>query len=213
MVHLIRTTRYDLVLMDKKSPAARPGRPIARNRAHVLETAMNAYWQDDMAAVSVNAVCALAGVSKPSLYRDFGSEDGLTDAVLERYGQTVLASIEALLSSPQTYSSKLDTLISFASDDPQMEAGCLYGKMRITRSRFGPQTQARLAAMEAQFQALFVQFFTAAAAGGEWRGGIETELAASYLQEQMALALSRRARGKPPEAVRAMLELAIAVLR
>jgi len=147
---------------------------------------MSAYWQDERAAVSINAVCVLAGVSKPSLYRDFGSEDGLTAAVLERYGQTVLAPVEALLSSPQTYDTKLDALISFASDDLQMEAGCLFVKMRATRSRFGPH---------------------------EWRGGIPTELAASYLQEQMALAVSQRAAGKSPEAVRAMLELAISVLR
>jgi AcrR family transcriptional regulator len=199
--------------MDKTDSGGRPGRPITRNRAHMLETAMNAYWHDDRAAVSVNAVCALAGVSKPSLYRDFGSEDGLTAAVLERYGQTVLTGVEALLSSPQTYGTKLDALISFASDDPQMEAGCLFVKMRATHSRFGPQTQALLAAMEAHFQAHYARFFTDAAGRGEWRGGIATELAASYLQEQMALAVSRRAAGKSPEAVRAMLELAISVLR
>ncbi|MGA1677667.1 MAG: TetR/AcrR family transcriptional regulator [Pseudomonadales bacterium] len=199
--------------MNKPDSGARPGRPITRNRAHVLETAMNAYWQDDRAAVSVNAVCALAGVSKPSLYRDFGSEDGLTDAVLERYGQTVLASVEALLSGPQAYGAKLDALITFASDDPRMEAGCLFVKMRAARSRFGAQTRARLAATEAHVQAHFERFFTDAAARGEWRGGIAPDLAASYLHEQVALALSRRAAGKSPEAVRAMLALAISVLR
>ena len=199
--------------MKRPDEGARPGRPITRNRARVLETAMNAYWQDERAAVSVNAVCALAGVSKLSLYRDFGSEDGLTAAALERYGQTVLASVEALLSSPQTYGAKLDALVSLASDDPQMEWGCLFVKMRATRSRFGPQTQALLAAMEAHFQAHYVRFFTDAAGRGDWRGGIATDLAASYLQEQMALAVSRRAAGKPPEAVRALLELAISVLR
>lgn len=199
--------------MNKIEAGARPGRPITRNRAHMLETAMNAYWQDDRAAVSVNAVCALAGVSKPSLYRDFGNEDGLTAAVLERYGQMVLVSVEALLSSRQTYGTKLDALIGFASDDPRMEAGCLFVKMRATRTRFGPQTQALLVEMEACFQAHYVRFFTDAAGRGEWRGGIATELAASYLQEQIALAVSRRAAGKNPEAVRAMLELAISVLR
>jgi len=190
-----------------------PGRPITRNRAHMLEAAMSAYWQDDWAAVSVNSVCALAGVSKPSLYREFGSEDGLTAAVLERYEQTVLTSLEALLSGPQAYDAKLDALIGFASDDPQMEAGCLFVKMHSTRSRFGPQTQALLIAIEARFQAHYARFFADAADRGEWGGGIATDLAASYLQEQVALAVSQRAAGKSPDAVRGMLELAIAVLR
>ncbi len=75
--------------MSNADSGARPGRPITRNREHVLETAMNAYWHDDRSAVSVNTICVLTGVSKPSLYREFGSEDGLRAAVLERYGQTV----------------------------------------------------------------------------------------------------------------------------
>ena len=199
--------------MNKTESGARPGRPITRNPAHVLETAMSAYWQDESAAVSLNAVCALAGVSKPSLYRDFGSEDGLTAAVLEHYGQTVLASFEALLSSPQNYSTKLDALISFASDDPQMEAGCLFVKMRATRSRFGPQTQALLDSMQAHFHAQFARFLNEAASRGEWRGGIARDLAASYLQEQTGLALTQRAAGKSPAAVRALFELAVSALR
>lgn len=199
--------------MNETTSDVRPGRPSTRNRTHMLDTAMNAYWQDERADVSVNSVCALAQVSKPSLYREFGSEDGLTAAVLERYGQTVLVALEGLLSSSQAYPTKLDALIGFASDDPQMETGCLFVKMHAERSRFGPQTQALLDAMEAHFQALYERLFIDAAGRGEWHGGITTELAAGYLQEQMALAASRRASGKSPEAVRTMLELAISVLR
>jgi AcrR family transcriptional regulator len=33
----------------------------------------------------------MAGISKPSLYREFGSEDGLTRAVLDRYAERVLS--------------------------------------------------------------------------------------------------------------------------
>ncbi|MHA7834575.1 MAG: TetR/AcrR family transcriptional regulator [Algiphilus sp.] len=199
--------------MHKNAPDTRPGRPITRNREHVLDTAMNAYWQDDRASVSVNAVCTLAAISKPSLYREFGSEDGLTAAVLEHYAHTVLVGVEALLSGPQSYATKLDSIIRFASDSPQMEAGCLFVKMRAARSRFGPKTQALLAAIEAQFQQHYTRFFADAASRGEWRGGIPIELAARYLQEQMGLAVSQRAAGKPPEEVRAFLELALSVLR
>jgi AcrR family transcriptional regulator len=182
-------------------------------KPQVLETALNAYWRNDRAAVSVNAVCVLACISKPSLYREFGSEDGLTAAVLERYRQTVLVPLEALLLGPQTYKSKLDALINFASDDKQMEAGCLFVKMRAARSRFGPQTRALLVATDAHLQANYVRLFTDAANRGEWRGGIETGLAANYLQEQLGLAVSQRAAGKPQDAVRSFFSLAVSVLR
>jgi AcrR family transcriptional regulator len=199
--------------MNKVQPVVRTGRPITRNRTQVLETALNAYWRNDRAAVSVNAVCVLAGISKPSLYREFGSEDGLTAAVLERYRQTVLVPLEALLLGRQTYKSKLDALINFASDDKQMEAGCLFVKMRAARSRFGPQTRALLVATEAHLQANYVRLFNDAASRGEWRGGIETGLAAYYLQEQLGLAVSQRAAGKPQDAVRSFFTLAVSVLR
>ena len=45
----------------------------------------------------------------------------------------MLGAVEALLSGPQDYEAKLDALIGFASDDPQMEVGCLFVKMRATR--------------------------------------------------------------------------------
>lgn len=174
---------------------------------------MNAYWQDDCAAVSVNNICTLAGVSKPSLYREFGSEDGLTAAVLERYSQTVLKSLETMLSSPTGYTTKLDALISFASENPRMETGCLFVKMRASRSRFGVQTQACIAAIEAHMLECFASLFKHAISSGEMRSGIASELAAAYLYEQMGLSVSQRAAGRSQAEVRDLLELATSVLR
>lgn len=174
---------------------------------------MNAYWQDDCAAVSVNNICTLAGVSKPSLYREFGSEDGLTAAVLARYSQAVLKPLETLLSSPTGYTTKLDNLISFASENPSMETGCLFVKMRASRSRFGAQTQASIAAIEAHMLECYASFFQHAISSGDMRSGIPAEVAAPYLYEQMGLSVSQRAAGRSQAEVRELLELSISVLR
>ena len=199
--------------MNPPTASARPGRPITRSRSHVLETAMHAYWHAEKAAVSVNAICAMAQVSKPSLYRDFGSEDGLTLAVLTHYQQTVLPPLDAVMKTAQTLSATLDALVAFASDDPLMSKGCLFVKMRATRSRFGPQTQALLTAIETSLQNQFTHLFKDAATRGEWSNATAPELAASYLQEQLALPLTLRADGLPRERVRALFELAVSALR
>lgn len=191
----------------------RRGRPITRNREHVLETAMNAYWQDDLAATSVNAICALANVSKPSLYRDFGSEDGLTVAVLERYASQVLVQLGDLLMSHASFATKLDALIKIASEDPQMETGCLFIKMRAGRSRFGVQTQAKLAEIEMQALNLYVHFFKDSHERGEWSASIPAELAATYLLEQFGLAVTQRAAGRSKESVRELLTLSLSALK
>lgn len=199
--------------MTISKDATRRGRPITRNREHVVDTAMNAYWQDDNAAVSVNAICALAKVSKPSLYRDFGSEDGLTIAVLDRYARAVLEPLKALFSSPTTFDAKLDAVIDFASQDPRMATGCLFVKMRATRSRFGPHTRSRIAAIEADMLEGYTRFFKEATVDGNKRRDIAADLAAAYLYEQMGLAVSQRAAGKSPASVRDLLALALSVLR
>lgn len=197
--------------MESLQPKAQRGRPSTRNRGAVLEKALHAYWQDDRAATSVNAICALAGVSKPSLYRDFGSEDGLTAAVLQRYSETVLAPLGGLLSSPARFKDKIQALIQFASDDPQMAHGCLFVKMRGTRSRFGEQTQALIAATEANFLAQYTALFQTAANSGEWKAEISAEMAAGYLNEQLGLAVSQRAAGQSKDRVQAWLRLALSV--
>lgn len=173
---------------------------------------MDAYWQDAMAATSVNAVCALAGVSKPSLSRDLGREDGLTAAVLGRCAQTVLGPVEALLSSPASGVAELDDLIRLASEDQRMEV-CPFVKTRAMRSRFGAQTPLNIAAIEAHILARDPQFFNDGAASGKWRGGVAAGLAAGDVLEQLALTVSQRAAGKSPESVRELLALALSVRR
>ena len=196
--------------MKKLSSNQRRGRPTTRNRSHVLESAMHAYWHADRAAISVNAICLLAGVSKPSLYRDFGSEDGLTAAVLARYAETVLRSMEERASSPESFKQKIEWFIQFASESP--DNGCLLVKMRANRSRFGPQTQTEIANIEAHFLKCYTRFFEQSASSGEWRGGIAPELAADYLNEQLKLAISQRSEGKCKESVKDLLSLGISVL-
>jgi AcrR family transcriptional regulator len=201
---------YNLKMMKKISSNQRRGRPTTRNRSHVLESAMQAYWQADGADISVNAICFLSGVSKPSLYRDFGSEDGLTAAVLKRYAETVLRSLEERVSSSESFKEKIEWFIQFGSESP--EIGCLLVKMRANRFRFGSLTQAKIAKIEAHFLECYTRFFKQSASSGEWRGSIAPELAADYLTEQLKLAISQRSAGKSKESVRDLLSLSISVL-
>lgn len=128
------------------------------NAEQVLDVAMTAYWRTDPADVSVNAICQMAGISKPSLYRAFGSEDGLTRAVLDSYAEQVLSEIFVILQSGQGLQDTLAALTDFASDDPRMETGCLFYKMRAGKHRLGPETRARVGEIDAVAQAAYFAF-------------------------------------------------------
>ena len=196
--------------LENPSPRGRP-RTLITDK--VLDATIDAYWRSDPSDVSVNTVCKLAGVSKPSLYRAFGSEDGLTLAALDRYAERVLPEIFGMLQNGQTMHETLDALIDFASEDPRMETGCLFYKMRAGKHRLGPKTRVRVEEINAAAQAAYATFLNAYwyCETQAWPAYMTIEVAANYLGEQIALAITQRASGEGKAQIRDMLRLALSV--
>jgi len=198
--------------MKHTDPKRSRGRPKTTDAEAVLDVAINAYWQHDPADVSVNAICEMAGISKPSLYREFGGEDGLTCAALDRYARQVLSKVFTILQSGKGFRMTLDALIDFACDDPTMATGCLFYKMRAGRHRLGPKTQTRIEEITAAAQNAYVAFLQSSHSNDGRRGERDVEVQARYLGEQLALAFTQRASGEDRASVRKMLTLALSVL-
>lgn len=181
------------------------------NTETVLDVAMSAYWQSDPADVSVNTVCQMASISKPSLYREFGSEDGLKRAVLDSYADKVLSDMFLIIQGGRGLEETLGALIDFASADPRMETGCLFYKMRAGKHRLGPTTRARVEEINSAAQAAYVAFLESCRDKGEFTTALSVGAGATYLGEQLALAITQRASGEDPARIRQMLTLALSV--
>ena len=192
---------------------ARRGRPSKMNAESVLDTAIEAYWRSDPADVSINAICEMAKVSKPALYREFGNEDGLMAAVLERYAEQVLSDIFDILAKNMPVPETLDALSRFVSDSPKMETGCVFYKMRAGKHRLGPITRSRVEAIDTGAVDAFYTYLAARRLDGGWTNAVPTAAAARYLVEQLGLALTQRAAGEDTEQVRGTLQLALASIR
>jgi len=197
--------------MSKLDPKPVRGRPKTMSAEKVLDVATDAYWHGDPADVSVNAICQMAGVSKPSVYREFGSEDGLTRAALDRYAERVLSAMFVILQSETGLSETLDALVEFACTDPRMETGCLFYKMRAGKHRLGAQTRARVDEIDAAAQTAYAAFLQSCRDAGDWPGTLSVDAGAKYLGEQIALAITQRASGEDSVRVREMLDLALSV--
>ena len=98
------------------SPKPR-GRPKALDRERVLEIATMQYWSHGPSDISVNDICAAAQVSKPGLYREFGSDDGLKAAALEAYQRLAIAPFLALLRVDQPMTRTVEEIIDFLTQD------------------------------------------------------------------------------------------------
>ena len=70
--------------MEKATPSSR-GRPKVLDRDYVLSVALEQYWLHGPTQVSINDICNLSGASKPGVYREFGSDDGLKSQALMAY--------------------------------------------------------------------------------------------------------------------------------
>ena len=74
--------------------------PAAPPRQRLLDAARELLYVDGIHATGVDALSARAGVSKRTLYREFGTKDGLVAEYLRCFGETGVLPAEDLLADP-----------------------------------------------------------------------------------------------------------------
>lgn len=187
------------------------GRPKTLNREAITDLAMVSFWQNGP-EMSLNSICDQAEVAKPSLYREFGNEDGLMAAALDRYYNSVFPQLADLFLGSKTFAEKLKTLAMFVCEDERNQYGCLFVKMRAARAQLGAKTQAKVDEIDKAMVKLFQSFLKQSRENGQWKSTLTDMSAADYLSSQIELALSQRARGVSSSRVRAVLDIGFLAL-
>lgn len=173
---------------------------------------MASYWCDGVRNVSMNELCRRADVSKPGVYREFGSEDGLMDAVVEHYSATVVSPLLELLGLDRPFAEVLERLLRFMTEPTGKPAGCLLAELRSAPGRLGPVTATRVDATTEGLRQAYERWFRRALAHGEVDAVISPELATHFIDTQLTTVLLQMALGAEPRLVRAQAELAFSAL-
>lgn len=195
-------------MVVESSGGRRRGRPKTIDRERVIDVAMDSYWREGTDAVSLNELCRRADVSKPALYREFGGEDGLMDATLEHYAETVLAPMLDRTTDDAPFAEVLAAMIDIMLDiNRDMPAGCLLAKMRVLSSQLGPATQNRADNLRAEARARYVDWVERAKARGEIAEDVPTTVAAAFIDNQFTALLIQIAQGDEPDMLRAQASL------
>lgn len=191
------------------------GRPKTFDREHVVGVAMQAYWQEGQSEVSLNSICQRAGVSKPSLYKEFGSEDGLKQAVLIDYQKMTLMPLYEMLAVDQPYYAALEALTEYILRDHEehgMPNGCLFIDMCQCRAQLGELTGGQVDQFRELSLNTFANWIDKAKANGQFKPSIPTQTSAFYIDAQIACIMNMQRQGIPAKDVSAAFRLALSVL-
>lgn len=188
------------------------GRPQTLDRQRTVEVAMTSFWCDGVRDVSMNEICRRANVSKPGVYREFGNEDGLTEAAVELYRETVVAAVLEALAVDKPFSEVLDGILRFTTEPSGKPAGCLVAELRSAPGELGPATAAKVSAVAEEMRQAYEQWFRRAQARGEVDGTVSPVLAAHFIDTQLTSVLLQMRLRTDPELVRAQARLAFRAL-
>ena len=195
---------------------AKSGRPRTVDRAKTIDIAMRAYWERGADAVSVNEISKLAEVSKPSLYREFGSEDGLMAAALGQFAELSVAPLLALLRSDAPTDAILDQValsVVEGGKTGDLPAGCMVTPMFAMRSRFGDKTEALVSALQRDSLAAYQAFAERLDREGRLPSHHSPRDTALFLNASVGMAMMSMKQGFTPDEVAAMLRVAFAPFR
>ena len=160
------------------------GRKKTHSRDEILAAAMEVFRDHGFAGTSAEMLVEKIGVSRYSLYSDFGNLQGLFEAALERYNEEIIDLRFGPLEQPEASLTEILNLLDFygsAGQGPAAGRGCL---LCNTAVEFGPADPTGSGAIERYFQRLAGAFENAlsnARERGQIPKSIDTQREASFL--------------------------------
>jgi AcrR family transcriptional regulator len=195
--------------------AEKRGRPKKLKREHVLQTALTQYWDVGPTDVSIGDICKLTGASKPGIYREFGSDDGLKCAALESYRILALLPLFDILKQDQSFAAAKAALVAFTTQDREalgVPSGCLFVAMRAQRDSLGLATGERVDQLRDEVLDAYMVWIETAKSKGECSAQIPTDTAALYLDAQNGGAMRMQKEGVDKATITTVLRYAFKMI-
>ena len=199
--------------MDQ-NPVPTRGRPKLLDREQILQTALIEYWAKGPTNVSISEICKQTGTSKPSVYREFSSDDGLKSSVFESYRSLVIQPLIDIIVKDQPAAETIDAMIGFMTQDRAalgIPDGCLFVMMRAQSEHLGPLTCDKLHKVRQELLAAYSAWIERAKLHGEFID-IPTDIAALLLDMQHGGAMRMQREGIPRETIETVLKVALGAL-
>ena len=196
--------------------AEKRGRPKTLERENVLQTALMQYWGVSPTDVSIGEICKLTGASKPGIYREFGSDDGLKCAALESYRSLALLPLFDILKQDQSFAAAKAALVVFATQEREavgVPSGCLFVAMRAQRDSLGSATGERVDQLRDEVLDAYMVWIETAKSKRECSAQIPTDAAALYFDAQNGGAMRMQKEGVDNATIATVLKYAFEIIK
>ena len=130
------------------------GRKKTLSKEELLAKAMEVFRDHGFAGTTADMLVERIGVSRYSLYSDFGNMQGLFEAALERYNDEIIDLRFGPLERPEAGLDEVLAVLDFygkAGDGPAVGRGCL---LCNTAVEFGPEDSIGSSAVQRYFHRL-----------------------------------------------------------
>jgi hypothetical protein len=157
----------------------------------------------------------LTGASKPGIYREFGSDDGLKCAALESYRSLALTPLFGILKRDQSFAAAKAALVEFTTQDREalgVPSGCLFVAMRAQRDSLGPATGERVDQLRQEVLHTYMVWIETAKSKGECSAKIPTDAAALYFDAQNGGAMRMQKEGVDNATIATILRHAFKII-
>jgi AcrR family transcriptional regulator len=173
------------------------------------------YWGVSPTDVSIGEICKLTGASKPGIYREFGSDDGLKCAALESYRILALLPLFDILKRDQSFAAAKAALVAFTTQDREalgVPSGCLFVAMRAQRDSLGSATGERVDQLRDEVLDAYMVWIETAKSKGECSAQIPADAAALYFDAQNGGAMRMQKEGVDNATIATVLRYAFKMI-
>jgi AcrR family transcriptional regulator len=155
------------------------GRPKTYDRDEVLENALLLFWRKGFEGAHLQELVEVTGLNRFSLYKEFGSKEGLFEAAMRLYMEQ-LGSVAAFLEVEPLGKSNITRYFE-ALVDYRFRHGCFLVNTLSEKHVIGPAIFGKVRAFVREGGKLFEKNLVASQARGELDANTDTEALARFL--------------------------------
>ena len=159
-------------------------RPRPTPAAHALRAALLLFWEKGYGGTSLADLVAHTGLSRSSLYAEFGSKEGLFAAALDLYLDEVVDSVLGPLQAAEADLSAIRGMLhglAALHDQAPASYGCLLAHTGSERGRLDDAVSERVHAHQGRMERAYRNALSNAAARGQLRDGVAIDATATAL--------------------------------